>query len=172
MLKSSSGPCMLEHTVADAECIHINPNSSAKQTRSFHKQATKTGSKGGKLHSVWKQQSIVCTRFSYKSKITKRVTWNLSTARALDQTQRSQDRSTLQISRYRLYRQEDAQGKFVLSFLLRKSNKQRHNLPNGWRSILDNVSQHCIFISIQVGITNEEALGNTQATKHKHSSIF
>lgn len=38
---------MLEHTVADAECIYIKPNSSAKQTRSFYKHATKTGSKGG-----------------------------------------------------------------------------------------------------------------------------
>lgn len=47
MLKSSSGPCMLEHTVADAECIYIKPDSSAKQTRSCHKHATKTGSKGG-----------------------------------------------------------------------------------------------------------------------------
>lgn len=38
---------MPEHTVADAECIYIEPKSSAKQTRSFHKHTTKTGSKGG-----------------------------------------------------------------------------------------------------------------------------
>lgn len=37
---------MLEHTGANAECIYINANSGARKTRSFHKRATKTGSKG------------------------------------------------------------------------------------------------------------------------------
>lgn len=46
MLKRNSGPYVLENTVANAECIYINTNSSAKKTSSFHEHATKTGSKG------------------------------------------------------------------------------------------------------------------------------
>lgn len=79
--------------------------------------------------------------------------WNQSTA------QESQDSSSLKISRFRLYRQEDEQGRvFFLLFLIRKFDRQP---PKPLTLKLDNVTQHCTFTLPKVGMINEEVLGNT-----------
>lgn len=124
MPKRSSGPYVLEHTGANAECIYIKANSGARKTRSFHKHATKTGSKGENFAVFGNSRTLFVQAFltNAKNKNKNLVMCNLSTARASDQTQGSQDSSS-QMYRYRLYRQGDAQGTLFFPFLLRKSDK-------------------------------------------------
>ena len=127
--------------MANAERIYMNANSNA-ETRSFHKHATKTGSKGENFAVFGNSRALFVQR-EPRSRHKGLKTAALTRSAGTHCTGRKMHRV--------LY----------FSYFFYESLTSKETQPPKRLTLkLDNVTQHCIFISVGVSAISEEALGN------------
>jgi len=144
--------------VANAERIYMNANSNA-ETRSFHKHATKTGSKGENFAVFGNSRALFVQDFLTNAK----KIWQCEIWAQREPRSRHKGLKTAALTRSAGTHCTGRKMHRVLyfSYFFYESLTSKETQPPKRLTLkLDNVTQHCIFISVRVSAISEEALGN------------